>query len=428
MIKVIVVILNLVLLFAILWPMWKRQDVLRQFYWPALLFKVCCGILLGLLYTYYYSTGDTFSFFQDGSLLSGLARNDFGEYIRFLWSGDESFAMWSQLNYPQPRSVFFAKIISVINLLTLDNYWVALLYFSVISFFGALFLSRRIVAYFPDAVYPTVVAFLFFPSVVFWSSGIIKEAVALAGIYFLSGIFLSAWHRQKLSLSEWVLLLLSAWWVWKLKYFYLAIFFPIALATLVIKIFVIDFFLVRKLGLQLLIWFLLFGTGVLLISFLHPNFRFDYLPEVIVMNNQEYTDNSSPDNLVHFKDLEPNFYSIAKHAPKALFSGIFRPGFWEADTTLKWLAGLENLGLSILIVLSIARWRKITCGQYRLLTFAVLLYIGLLGVFLTLATPNLGTLVRHRIGFMPFLVFVLLNSSDGVKTLERLFLRLVRHN
>ncbi len=96
MINVIVVILNLVLLFAIAWQVWKQQTVLRSFYWFALIFKVSCGISLGLLYTYYYSSGDTFNFFKDGSLLSALARNDFGEYARFLWSGDDSFAAWRQ--------------------------------------------------------------------------------------------------------------------------------------------------------------------------------------------------------------------------------------------------------------------------------------------------------------------------------------------
>ncbi|HEX5168526.1 MAG TPA: hypothetical protein VFW11_05090, partial [Cyclobacteriaceae bacterium] len=177
---------------------------------------------------------------------------------------------------------------------------------------------------------------------------------------------------------------------------------------------------------QLFVWFLIFGVCLFAISFLHPNFRLSYLPEVIVKNNEAYTRLSSPDNLILFKNLEPDFFSMARHSPQALLSGIFRPGIWEASSVLKFLSAMENLFLAILIALTLMR-RKAISRQNRLLTFAVLIYIVLLCVLLTLATPNLGTLVRYRVGFIPFLVYLLLHGSNITKSLERLFVRLVRH-
>jgi hypothetical protein len=129
---------------------------------------------------------------------------------------------------------------------------------------------------------------------------------------------------------------------------------------------------------------------------------------------------------VIFQHLEADFFSIAKYSPKALLSGIFRPGIWEANTTLKFLAATENLVLALLFLFNLATCRKITIGPHRLLTFSVIMYVVLLCVFLTISTPNLGTLVRYRIGFLPFLIFVLLNTSPLLKSLERLFSNLVR--
>jgi hypothetical protein len=422
----VIVLLNLSILVTLIWIIWTGQQTLRSVYWPSLIFKVLCGVSLGLLYRYYYTTGDTFSFFQDATVLSDMARKNNGEYLNFLWNGDESFSVWSRLNYSQTRSVFFTKLISVVNLLTYDNYWITSLYFSLISFCGSLYLSRKLVMFFPDSFPPVAIAFLFFPSVVFWSSGVLKEAIALPGIFFLSGIFLTAWHRHQIKWYEWILLPIAFLWVWKLKYFYLAVFLPITFATLVTKFLVLDFFRVTKLGFQVLAFLALIAGSTFMITFFHPNFHLNYLPEVIVMNNQDYTRASNGENLVHFQNLEPDFFSIAKHSPKALLAGIFRPGIWEADTTLKLLAAIETLGLVLLVILNLANWRKITLGPYRLLTLAVLMYVVLLCVFLTISTPNLGTLVRYRIGFMPFLVFVLLNTKPLRKNLERLFSSLVR--
>ncbi len=46
----------------------------------------------------------------------------------------------------------------------------------------------------------------------------------------------------------------------------------------------------------------------------------------------------------------------------------------------------------------------------RLIVMAALVFICVLCIFLALSTPNLGTLSRYRVGFLPF--FVLLTLAD----------------
>jgi hypothetical protein len=193
---------------------------------------------------------------------------------------------------------------------------------------------------------------------------------------------------------------------------------------------VVTFFRKENIIIILLTWLGIFGALILLVSFLHPNFSFTYLPEVIVSNNLEYTRLSRPDNLIHFQDLQPHFISIIINSPKAFLSGMFRPFLWEGNSVLKFFSSIENLILLVLCVSQVAKLKGIREGKYQLITFAVLIYSVLLCVFLALSSPNLGTLVRYRIGFLPFLVFVLVYQNPLVNYIsgivQRFCLRLVR--
>ena len=55
---------------------------------------------------------------------------------------------------------------------------------------------------------------------------------------------------------------------------------------------------------------------------------------------------------------------------------------------------------------------KSATESYTLLLFCGLLYLVILSIFISLATPNMGTLVRYKVGFLPFFVFILLAAAQ----------------
>jgi len=149
---VIVAVLNIGFLTFIAYRIWRKNvSAIRKFFWPALLFKLIAGILLGVMYAYYYTVGDTFNYFDDGVKLATIARSDVKSYLGFLWSGDSTSSVWSELLYKQPRAMFLSKITSVFCILTFDNYWIISLYFSAISFFCTWQFATKIVAFYPHA-------------------------------------------------------------------------------------------------------------------------------------------------------------------------------------------------------------------------------------------------------------------------------------
>ncbi len=102
--------------------------------------------------------------------------------------------VWKALTLQEPRALFLSKVVSVFGLFTASNYWIISCYFSCLAFAGAWYLVKIIRRCNAHYTLAAVLAFLFFPSVVFWSSGIVKESLAMASLYFLSAVFLSYWE------------------------------------------------------------------------------------------------------------------------------------------------------------------------------------------------------------------------------------------
>jgi hypothetical protein len=408
---------------AIIW--WRKIQLLRIFFWPALIFKLAAGILLGLLYTYYYSVGDTFGFFQDATLLAKLARTDLSIYLDFLWNGDESFAVWSDLIYKQERSLFFAKVISVFSLITFDNYWITSLYFSFLSFAATWFLVTTIVRSFPECSLAAVIAFLFFPSVVFWGSGIIKECAALACLSFLSCIFIKQWKRLRVPFIQWLVAVWAVWILWNLKYYYAAVYIPVVVTAYVIHAFVGPRLKLERARSEILVWAIIFVVPLFLVSLIHPNFYPERFLEVIVVNYEAFGTISDPNDMIHFHDLKATPVSMLMNAPWALVSGLFRPFIWESENVLQLFISIENLVLVILLVTAFPGLKAVRTSRDRLLIIALIIYCLILCVFVTLSTPNFGTLARYRVGYLPFFAFLVMCDNPVIRWVEKLMAGMV---
>jgi hypothetical protein len=397
------------ILFSIAFFVWRKQEAggLRIFFWPALFFKLGAGIVLGLMYRYYYQGGDTYIFFRDAKQLSGLFRSDAMAYIQFLWSGNESHAIWASLSEIQPRSLFFTKIISVITVLTFDNYWITGLYLSFTSFLASWYFVKKILILFPDAKSAASFSVLFFPTVVFWSSGMIKESLAVAALFFLAGLFLTFMNKARPNVVEWVLLPVSLWMLWTLKYYWAAVFFPAFASTLIVYKGILPNMNPGKWIVLYLVWtflFLVICSGAMVV---HPNFYPEYFLQVIVDNNDAVNSLSDPQNLIHFSDLQPTWKSLLLNSPWALFSGLVRPFLFEGGNVVKLLYAAENSIVLILLLSSLWHVRRMVTSPFGILAFAVIMYAAILCIFLALSTPNFGTLARYRVGFLPFLIFLL---------------------
>jgi hypothetical protein len=404
--KVSFAIFHFALIFYCVYFLSKKWSIRSEkLFWSAFLVRGVSGISLGLVYTHYYPAGDTWSFFNDAKIFSAYAHDHFFSYVKMIVGFGESQSIVNELNNHDLRSIFFIKIISVFCLLSFDNYWVCAAYFSLLSFIGAWLLHRKITDIFSNSHHASVVAFLFFPSVVFWSSGLEKESIALCGIYFLTSGFLSLIFSKKSVKLFWLLVIPVCYIVWELKYYWTVVFFISIFTALMLR-----FLMTRSSVIERHLntaWFVLFSVIGVLLSFTNFNFHLDRFPEVIASSYNDLAAISDPKNLIHYFQLNQSWTSLIINAPWALLSGLFRPVIGEGRGLFGIIASIENFFMLTFSVAALLNLRKAFHSSHQIILLTALSYCIVLCVFLALSTPNFGTLSRYRVGFLPFFVFVI---------------------
>ena len=404
-----------VIIFIAFWVK-KKVPMAGGIFWPALTLKLACGIALGLLYTFYYPVADTFVYFTDGSKLADVARNSFLSYLQLVTFNHGLESM--DLAMLEPRALFLSKLTSAFNLVTLDNYWAISLYFSAVSFSGAWYLVMVIRRNIPSISLPAVLAFLFMPSVVFWTSGLLKESIAIAAFFFLCAFFLKVWFGNRIRWWKIVIAIFALWVFWNLKYYYAGVFIAVAVTSLAFRMIIPP-----RTGLspaiQSVVWLTMLMLLVALVSFLHPNFNLDRVSEVIVSNNEAYNSLSDPGDYVRFQSLSAEPISLLRNAPWALLSGLFRPFIWETSSILPFLQGLENAMLFLFFIVALFRVKAYVHSPHRLLILATLVFIVITAVLITMSTPNFGTLSRYRVGYLSFFALIVLSENRLLTYLQR---------
>ena len=408
-------ILNVVFIFSVSWWIWKQDSTkMCKFFWPALAAKLSAGILLGVIFASVYTTSDTFWFFDSAIEQAQKARIDFSSYIDFLLQRHAN-------NYSgENRSIFFIKIASMFSLLTFDNYWICSIYFSWFSFLAAWSLTKFIWVKIPNAGIAAAAAFLFFPSSVFWASGIMKESLTMVGIFYLARLFLQIWMKEKISWFHLPFVLLTLWVAWTLKYYYVGLFAPAVFATIATR-WLLERYRIHGPMKELTCWFLIFMMLLATATFLHPNFSLNRIAAVIAENHDAIIAQSNPDDVIHFSNLNASWSSLIVNGPLALVSGLFRPFLWEANTVFKLAVSIENLVILVLLIHAIRALPKLMKSPFHLPIIALIVYSILLCLFLALSSPNFGTLVRLRIGFLPFLLLIIVNQPVVIRPLSKLF-------
>jgi len=407
-------ILNILFLISLaIWGYWlSRRSSLISFYWLGLGVKIVAGIAVGLLYSRYYDSGDSWVMMAEGIKIKNEAFASFRGFVEiYIHNNYEIVQHYAYVM--QPRGAFMTKILAPVVLVTNNNYWLTSAYLSLFSFAGFWVLANTLNNLFKNkwvAVIPT----LFFPSIVFWSSGVLKESVAIGSLALLFAFLTKLYIKKHLRWHEVLFLLVGFLLVMHLKYYYAAV-----LAVIYITLFVVRFILPKQSTWYIELGYVIgiFVLVITLASFSHPNFWPSRFMSVIVNNYYQYAQQSKGGNMVVFTGLEPTILSLLINSPKALFSGLFSPLWIPTFSFVKLAAIIENWLLIVASVYAVLHYPRLKMRDNRLLFYVMILFIITMAVFLTFSSPNYGTLVRYRIGYLMIFVIMLVGViSSKIKT------------
>ncbi|PRY13248.1 hypothetical protein CLV24_106163 [Pontibacter ummariensis] len=406
----------------------QRQDwasTLKPYFLPALVFKLLCGILLGLLYRYYYHSGDTITYYKASLVLTDYALQNPGAYSKLLlfntFSSEAFRATVPFSKFPDfSNSFYFIKLLSALNLLTRSSYYLNALYLSLFSFWGAARLVASLQACFPKRGKAAAIAFLFFPSVVFWSSGLLKDALMFGSMCWLIFFALKITHGRKARAGQLILAPLMLYVFVRIKLFYAAVLIPLLLAYIFIKLVSRHTRMGESYAVQVGSFLFVLVLGALAGSLLGVFFSLDFLLSEMHRNYTSMLEVSRHGPHIVLERMGPGVEQSLLSYPEAALSAVYRPFLGEAWGALYVLMGLENLLLLVLTVLFFAAALRKGFQRPPLLHLVFLIFVLVLAGVVGLTTPNFGSLSRYRIVFLPFLVYLLLQNAYAQRVLQKL--------
>ncbi len=383
----------------------------RKYFLPALWVRFSGAIMLGVIYQFYYSGGDTFSYWTHGSKWIWEAFLDdpmLGTRMLLSSGGEHSpefFNYSSKIWYfKDPKSYTVVRIAGFFDLFTFHTYSATACFFAVFSFSGMWAMYTAI-----DGLYKSkylALVILFVPSVVFWGSGILKDTITLGALGWLTwGIFYLFEHRRR-KLIVWIVTCLSAMLIFKIKPYIVVCFIPLIFVWLYLK----KVKRVRKTG-----------PGFATIPILAIIFLGAALTASIFVSTEEYSINSfARKAAITAYDIRYGWgsrtggdggYDIGmpdgtlkgtlKLLPAAINASLFRPYLWEVRNPLMLLSALESL-LIFTLTLKVVLGKKIRrIRQDPFLVFC-LVFALLFAFAVGVSTSNFGTLMRYKIPLMGF--------------------------
>ena len=310
------------------------------------------------------------------------------------------------------------KILAVLNLFTLQVSWLNGVYLSIFAFIGSWQLVRTLACVFPATPAGAgVVAFLLWPSVWFWTTGISKEAVLLgSGAWLTAKVVAAIYQEDAAATVRWR----AGWWLGTaalaLLHFQMRYFFAVPLLGVLAGVALGE--ALQRISHNHSRWVAagalaaVLGAGAGVAPHLSVAFSVNKFTNQVARVYSFEAEHSAGRPHVEYSDLRPTGASIAAHAPAAALNALVRPWLGESRQPLYVAAGLENAALLVLLALAAAAAVRRRAGHLPFaLGLGLAVCCGALAVLVGLTTANFGSLNRYRSELLPFLLLLLLQND-----------------
>lgn len=321
--------------------------------------------------------------------------------------------------YQWSNTLFFYKILALLGLASGGVLWLSGFYLSILCFVACWGLVRVFTRVLLEASAAGAgVAFLAWPTVVWWTAGLTKETLVVgagAGVValVLPLLYGPAMVRWWPAAGRVMLALLLAWLMVRMRYFFALPLLGGGLALAAVRLATRRGWLGGNSWAQVGgLLLLLVAGGVAAVRIGGEHLSLAYFSREVAANYQHGLQTSVGRPHVQYSDWQPTPAGLLRNAPLAAVQTLVRPWPGESARPLYAGASLENALLMGLVGLALlAVWRGCP-GRLPVALVVVLLgYCLLLAAFIGLSTPNLGTLSRYRVALLPWLLLLLLQND-----------------
>jgi hypothetical protein len=396
---------------AIAW--WCRisdNGIPRSWHLGAWGVRIAAGFALMAVYTVFYpdkNTSDTWKYFNDAMTI----RSWWSEHPDITWrfltgqgldapeydSWKDQLIGWNtQYTYGLPydyRSMVRLQL--VVSLVSFGHYEAHVVWMALLGWIGSLFLFRAIRTFWPHHPRLLYALLTLLPTMVFWSSGVAKEA-PLWCAFGMAMWVITAFIQGGLRVVHILPAALATVLLISLKPYIGLCLLPSVMALMLWKVIG-----KKRLILSFAIIHLILGGVALYSTLLNPAGDLIYILQKRKTDFYQTAADRGAGSVIQL----PNVHSAADlliHIPEAFAVTYLRPWLWEADNLMMWAAALENTLILAVILLLLPRYRM---PDNTVLPFWLLCISFILAnaVIIGYSVPVLGAAVRYRFAALTML-------------------------
>lgn len=402
-----------------------------RYFLPALGVKVVGAIALGIVYQFYYGSGDTFVYHNLGSRIIWDAFVESPATGFKLLFADNSnpgdlYRYASQIYFfRDPNSYMVVRIAFLLDLLTFSTYSATACLFAVISFIGSWQFYLTFYKQYPHLHGQVAVAAFFIPSVFFWGSGVLKDSIILACLGIATYQIYTLFIERRVKLSSILLLLLSLYLIFNIKKFILQAYLPMVILWLgASQLHQLRSVILRVMLVPFVAIFLIVSGSFTVVKIGEDDDRYEVSKLAATARTTAYDirywSGRFAGSGYSLGDLDGTFESMLRLAPQAINVSLYRPYLWEVHNPLMFMSALESL--AFLIFSLVVLWKSKRYLFTLLMDYNVLFCLSfsiVLAFAVGISTFNFGTLIRYKIPLLPFFTVALVLMQDGSRRREQ---------
>lgn len=383
--------------------------------------KIFAGIALAWIYTHWYTdrvAADTFKYFDDSEKLFKLFHQNRKLFFQFVLGtthyskeyldfSNTLNTWWNQYTiYNDGRTM--VRINTLLRFVSFGYYHVHSIIFCFITFCGLTAFCKAMLPFLSRYRKHFVYAVFLFPSLTFWSSGVMKDGIILAGTGGTI-LMLSLYLQNQLAAGKFsagILFFLAVMFFSKLHVFLVMV------PCLLLMVFESNSKLKKWMSF-LLPLFLFFLFAVILKLIVPAADIFSFMAEKQAENIRMAIE-AKAGSYFEIPVLDGTLSNFILNIPVGFMNSIIRPLPNEINSPLMMLSAAENIILLIAIVYVLFWFSKKT-AQQPVFFFFSLMFVLILFSVIGMMTPVSGALVRYKIQGLPFVFFVLFSLMESTK-------------
>lgn len=397
----------------------QHDPIYVRFYLKGLNYKLFGVMGFIIIYLFYYGGGDTTSYYFAIKPVSGLLFKNPSAFFNFCFFPNAPYPMECMYEAAEKGVIYLLRgsptlttirIGALLGVLGMGAFFPLSLLFCYVTYLFEWRLFRLLCSVYPTLSEQLAFPFLYIPSVLFWGSGIGKDAIMFGSIMFFIYCFYTLFIIKKQVFKYLILLVFTGFLISLIRSFILFTLVPCSLLMAV------TYYQnsIRSSALRFLVGPALL-IGALVASYLLVNtlgssvesYKIDSLQQKAEgFRSWHTTQGGSTYSIGSDENMDFSAGSIAKQAPVALITCLYGPFIWQVRNPVMLLSALESMFLLYLTLKLIFNKRIYAIFKVLLADHWIVFcvpFVFILAIAIGLTSFNYGALVRYRIPVLPFL-------------------------